>query len=132
MQSNMERFLFIIREDLSQLKHRTQEERYDVIRDMDKWVKSLVEKGIYGGGDALRIEGGYVSKDHVASDGPFIEAKEGISGFITVDAADLAAAVSLAQTCPLVHIGQMAIEVRPLMGVKDIRELGDEPRTTGG
>jgi hypothetical protein len=25
----------------------------------------------------------------------------------------------------------MAIEVRPLMGVKDIRELGDEERTTG-
>lgn len=128
----MERFLFIIREDLSQLKHRTHEERYDVIREMDVWVKSLVKKGIYGGGDALRIEGGYVSKHQVVSDGPFIEAKEGISGFISVDANDLAAAISVAQTCPLVHSGQMAIEVRPLMGVKDVRELGDEPRTTSG
>ena len=69
-------------------------------------VKSFVEKGIYGGGDALRIEGGYVSKDHVASDGPFIEAKEGISGFITVDATDLAAAVSLAQTCPWIILAR--------------------------
>lgn len=125
----MERFLFIIREDLSQLKQRTLEERYDIIRDMDVWIKSLVKKGIYGGGDALRIEGGYVSKDQVVSDGPFIEAKEVISGFITVEANDLAAAVSVAETCPLVHSGQMAIEVRPLMGVKDVRELGDEPRT---
>lgn len=128
----MERFLFIIREDLSQLKHRTQEERYDVIRDMDIWVKVLIKKGIYAGGDALRIEGGYISKDRVVSDGPFIEAKEGISGFMKVDANDLAAAVSIAQTCPLVHSGQMAIEVRPMMGIKDTRELGDEPRTTGG
>ena len=131
MQSNMERFLFIIREDLNQLKLRNLEQRYEVMRDMDVWVKSLVKKGIYGGGDALRIEGGYVTKDRVVSDGPFIEAKEGISGFITVEADDLAAAVSIAQTCPLVHSGQMAIEVRPLMGVKDVRELGDEPRATG-
>jgi hypothetical protein len=132
MPSNMERFLFIIREDLSQLRHRSEEERYDVIRQMDVWVKSLVKKGIYEGGDALRTEGGYISKNKVVSDGPFIEAKEGISGFITVDANDLADAVSIAQTCPLVQSGQMAIEVRPLMGVKDIRELGDEPRATGG
>ena len=132
MPSNMERFLLIIREDLSQLRHRSEEERYDVIREMDVWVKSLVKKGIYEGGDALRIEGGYISKNKVVSDGPFIEAKEGISGFITVDANDLADAVSIAQTCPLVHSGQMAIEVRPLMGVKDIRKLGDEPRATGG
>ncbi len=128
----MEKFLFIIREDLSQLKLRTLEQRYDVMRDMDVWVKSLVKKCIFGGGDALRIEGGYVTKNQVVSDGPFIEAKEGVSGFITVEAGDLAAAVSIAQTCPLVHSGQMAIEVRPMMGVKDVRELGDEPRKTGG
>jgi hypothetical protein len=128
----MERFLFIIREDLTRLRQRSEEERYDVIREMDIWVKSLVKKRMYEGGDALRIEGSYISKNKVVSDGPFIEAKEGISGFITVAANDLADAVSIAQTCPLVHSGQMAIEVRPLMGVKDIRELGDAPRATGG
>ena len=99
---------------------------------MDIWVKSLVEKRIYEGGDALRIEGSYITKNKMVSDGPFIEAKEGISGFITVEAKDLVEAASIAQTCPLVHRGQMAIEVRPLMGVKDIRELGDAPRATGG
>jgi hypothetical protein len=128
----METFLFIIREDLAKLRLRSEDERYEVIREMDIWVKSLVKRRIYEGGDALRIEGSYISKNKVVSDGPFIEAKEGISGFITVAANDLADAVSIGQTCPLVHSGQMAIEVRPLMGVKDIRELGDEPRATGG
>jgi hypothetical protein len=131
MLSNMERFLFIIREDLSQLRHRSEEQRYELIRELDVWVKSLVKKGIYEGGDALRIEGGYISKNKVVSDGPFIEAKEGVSGFITVVAKDLADAISIGQTCPLVHSGKLAIEVRQLMGVKDIRELGDEPRATG-
>ena len=127
----MEKFLFIIREDLSKLKNWSEEERYNGVREMDAWVKSLVQNGNYISGDALHIKGSYVSKDHVLSDGPFIEAKEGISGFMSVEAKDIHDAVSIAQTCPLVQSGNMAIEVRPLMGVKDIREIGDEPRTTG-
>ena len=127
----MEKFLFIIREDLNELKQQTEDERYDGIRKMDVWVKALAQKGNYLSGDALHIKGGYVSKDNVLSDGPFIEAKEGISGIIFMEAKDLHEAVSIAQTCPHVRSGNMTIEVRPLMGVKDIRELGDDPRTTG-
>ncbi len=127
----MEKFLFIIREDLNKLKQWSEEERYNAIREMDKWVKFLVEKGNYISGDALRIAGSYVSKSQVLSDGPFIEAKEGISGIIFMQATDLQDAISLAQTCSFVQSGDMAVEVRPLLGVKDIRELGDEERTTG-
>jgi len=127
----MEKFLLIIREDLRKLKQWNEEERYNAIREMDKWVKTLVEKGNYISGDALLIAGRYVNKSQVLSDGPFIEAKEGISGIMFMMAADLQEAVSLAQTCSFVQSGDMAIEVRPLMGVKDLRELGDEGRTTG-
>jgi hypothetical protein len=128
----MEKFLLIIREDLNKLKQWNEEQRYSAICEMDKWVKTLVEKGSYVSGDALRIAGSYVKKGQVLSDGPFIEAKEGISGIIFMEATDLQDAVSLAQTCSFVQSGDMAIEIRPLMGVKDIRELGDERRTTGG
>ena len=127
----MEKFLLIIREDLNRLRKWSEEERYNGIREMDEWVKTLVQKGQYISGDALHIKGGYVSKDNVLSDGPFIEAKEGISGVISLDATDLQHAVSIAQTCPLVKAGNMTIEVRPLMGVKDIREIGDGKRATG-
>jgi len=126
----MEKFLFIIREDLRKLKQWNEEERYNAIGEMDKWVKMLIEKGNYISGDALQIAGSYVNKSQVVSDGPFIEAKEGISGFLFMEAIDLQHAVSLAQSCSFVQSGDMAIEVRPLMGVKDIREFGDEGRTT--
>ena len=128
----MEKFLLIIREDLNKLRKWSEEERYNGIREMDVWVRTLVQKGNYISGDALHIKGSYVSKDHVLSDGPFIEAKEGISGTIVIGAKDLQDAVSIAQTCPQVQSGNMVIEVRPLMGVKDIREIGDEQRATGG
>lgn len=128
----MEKFLLIIREDLEKLRKWTEEERYDGIREMDKWVKTLLQKSQYVTGDALHIKGGYVTKDKVLTDGPFIEAKEGISGTIIIEAINLQDAISVAQTCPHVLAGNMAIEVRPLMGVKDIREIGDGQRTTGG
>jgi hypothetical protein len=127
----MEKFLLIIREDLKKLKKWNEEQRYDGIREMDAWVKTLVQKGNYITGDALHIKGSYVSKDNVLSDGPFIEAKEGISGIIFIEAKDLQDAGSIAQTCPLVQTGNMVIEVRPLMEVKDIREIGDGQRATG-
>src|SRR5258708_34065555 len=94
----MEKFLFIIREDLSKLKQWNEEERYDAIREMDEWVKSLIKKGNYVGGDALRIKGGNVSKENVISGGRFIEGKEGISGFIFLEGTDLADGVASSQT----------------------------------
>ena len=71
----MEKFLLIIREDLEKLRKWSEEERYDGVREMDVWVKELIQKGNYLSGDALHIKGSYVSKDNVLSDGPFIEAK---------------------------------------------------------
>lgn len=128
----MEKFLFIVREDLAKLKQYTEEQRYDAMREMENWVKGLVKKGVYLSGDALQIQGSYVSKDRILSDGPFIEAKEGISGYILAEAKDLRDAAAVAQTCPLVQRNDMAIEVRPIFGVKDSREKGDEPGTAGG
>src|SRR6478672_7971848 len=103
----MEKFLLIIREDLTKLGKWSEEQRYNGIREMDVWVKTLVQKGSYISGDALHMKGRYVSKDNVLSDGPFIEAKEGISGIIFIEAPDLQDAASITQTCPLVQSGNM-------------------------
>ena len=46
------------------------------------------------------------------TDGPFMETKEHLSGFILVSARDLNEAIQLAERMPLVTVG--SIEVRPL------------------
>jgi hypothetical protein len=51
----------------------------------------------------------------VVSDGPFIEAKESISGYILITAENLDQAVSIAQGCPLIAIGIGVVEVRPIL-----------------
>jgi len=112
----MEKFLFIIREDLNMLKDYTEEARQRGMVEMTRWVETLAESWSYIGGEPLAITGRYVNKESVVSDGPFIEAKEGVSGYIVIEAENLDAAASFAQTCPLVLRGAMAIEVRPMLG----------------
>jgi hypothetical protein len=115
----MEKFLVLVREDLNMLKKFSQEERNTGIREMMNWVESLAESGNYTGGEPLFATGKYVSRDNVLSDGPFIEAKEGISGYIFLQAENLEQAASIAQTCPLVMQDRMVLEVRPIMTLKN-------------
>ena len=107
--------MLIVREDLKRIGELSDEERFSNIPMMLEWVQSLMESGNYLSGEPLAIEGRYVSKNEVLSDGPFIEAKEGIAGYDIVLAENLNQAVSIAQTCPLVMRGLAVREVRPLV-----------------
>ncbi|HEX8059704.1 MAG TPA: YciI family protein [Cyclobacteriaceae bacterium] len=113
----MEKFMLIIREDLKKLAAMTEEERTAGIPPMLKWVEGIAEGGNYLWGEPLDIEGRYVRKDQVLTDGPFIEAKEGVSGVVILTAENLEQASSIAQMCPLVLDGSGVVEVRPLMNV---------------
>src|SRR5450631_3612641 len=110
----MERFLLIVREDLKKIGRLSPEERFAAGPDMGGWVKSLAESGNYIGGEPLAITGRYVTQNEVLSDGPFIEAKEGISGYDIILAENINQAVSIAQTFPMISEGTVVIEVRPL------------------
>lgn len=109
--------MFIIREDLKKLQSYTDKDREVGMLTMLKWVESLAETGNYLEGEPLSPKGRYVRKDEVLSDGPFIESKEGVSGYVAVNADNLEQATGIAQTCPLVMQGVAAIEVRPYLTV---------------
>lgn len=80
--------------------------------------KSLMDRGVFIAAEALggrdvartvRVRKG----DALVTDGPFIEAKEQVAGFILVDVPDAEAAMEIARGIPLAKIG--AVEVRPVM-----------------
>jgi hypothetical protein len=58
-------------------------------------------------------------KEKVVSDGPFVEAKDVIGGYILVEATDLNHATELAKRCPILSVGG-SVEVRA------VQMLGDE------
>ncbi len=119
----MEKFMLIVREDLERIGKLTDEERFSNIPMMLQWVDSLIESGNYIKGEPLMIKGRYVSKDQILSDGPFLEAHEGISGYDIIRAENIEQAAAIAQTCPLVQRGLAVREVRPLAKVHGVNNV---------
>lgn len=70
----------------------------------------VASQAIEGGDNAVlvRVREGRMS----ATDGPYMETKEQMAGFILIEAADMDEAVRLASGIPLAEIG--TIEVRPI------------------
>jgi hypothetical protein len=77
------------------------------------WIRSLEQRGhLKNPGQPLARSGRVVRAGEV-TDGPYVEAKDMVLGFIIVEAADIAQAVELTAGCPLIH-GGGSVEVRPV------------------
>ncbi len=110
----MEKFLFILREDLTYPKARTPDEWLADIPAMLEWIQFLSESGNYCGGAPLGITGRCVAKEKVIDDYSSGDATGGILGYDVIQAENINQAVSIAQTCPLVMNGIAVREIRPI------------------
>ena len=113
--ATMKKFLLLIHEDLRLVMTMTPEQQNADIQTMIKWVEELTQSGNYVQGDPLENGIRMVTREGILSDGPFIEAKEGISGYTLIQAENIEQAAALAAMCPLVQSGQLKIEVRPIL-----------------
>lgn len=111
------KYMFLIYLDETKFAAMSQEERDGFVNgmlDYDDWLR---EGGNYIMGEPLKSPSEAVTLRQwdgplVMTDGPFMETKEHLSGFILVTARDLNQALQLAAKMPLVSVG--SIEVRPL------------------
>ncbi len=77
------------------------------------WIQQLGDH--YDSGEPLEKPAKSVKgKDKVVTDGPFIEAKELVSGFYILKAESLEEATELSKGCPILRLGG-SIEVREIM-----------------
>ncbi|HYV67449.1 MAG TPA: YciI family protein [Myxococcales bacterium] len=79
------------------------------------WMRGLEEKGhLKSPGQPLGPPGKVVrGQQKTVTDGPYLEAKDLVAGFIVVEARDLAQAAELAKGCPMLE-GGGSVEVRPV------------------
>ncbi|HWY38918.1 MAG TPA: YciI family protein [Bacteroidia bacterium] len=78
------------------------------------WMRSLGEKGILVSGEPLQQTGMQVNGNKkVVTDGPFVEAKEMIGGYLIVNAKDINEAVEISKGCPIFEVDGK-LEVRPV------------------
>jgi hypothetical protein len=79
------------------------------------WIRALETKGhLKDRGQPLEPTGKVVrGKKKVVTDGPYLEAKDLLLGFIVIEARDLAEAAELSTGCPIVE-GGGSVEIRPV------------------
>jgi hypothetical protein len=73
----------------------------------DKFRENIVDMG-------GRLGGGKVVTSEGATDGPFVEAKEVVGGFMIISAASLEEAMQVARECPGVVMPGSSVEVREI------------------
>ena len=80
------------------------------------WMQKMTGEGRVKAGQPLEPTGRWLKdRDTIVTDGPFLEPKEIIGGYVIISAADLNEATNIAQGCPLLH--HCEIFVRPLFDV---------------
>lgn len=107
-------YIILIRENLAPETEMSEEDFETQIQEFMAWVEDMSKTGNYMSGDPLQPEGRYIYKDAIHSDGPFIESKEAVSGYVLIKAKDIDEATALAQKCPIFNYGG-AIELRPVL-----------------
>jgi hypothetical protein len=119
----MKYVLLLIRNEESALDDATRATKYTAI---DEWFGELARDGKLRGGEELqpsntattiRPNGGRP----LVTDGPFMESKENVAGFVTIDVADLDEAIAIAKRWPY---EDQIVEIRPVV---DHPELANHP-----
>ena len=79
--------------------------------------KEKFKDAILDMGDKLKSEGRVVTASGVA-DGPFVETKEVVGGYMIVSAENYDGAVEVVRACPAVHAPGASLEIREMTGAK--------------
>ncbi|MDB6093583.1 MAG: YCII-related domain protein [Verrucomicrobia bacterium] len=107
-------FLFVFRAPQNQPDPTPDEMQKIFGRWMD-WVKNLKDQGRYLGGDPLEETGKVLRgpRGKSVTDGPFVESKEIVGGYMVVSADSIEQATTIAKDCPGLDLGGI-VEVRPI------------------
>jgi len=110
----MKEFLFLFRGgDAGRLNDQQSPEKWQQhMMKWKAWMESLTKQGIMTGGQPLNKEGKVLTgSKKKLTDGPFVEGKEIIGGYLIVKAKDIDEATQIARGCPIFeHDG--IVEVR--------------------
>ena len=113
----MSDFMFLFRAGEAQRRAAmgTPEQAQKSMQSWLGWIRDLEAKGhLKSPGQPLNTSGKVVrGKARLVTDGPYVESKELVLGFIIVQAADMDEAVELSKGCPMLE-GEGAVEVRPV------------------
>ena len=116
----MKEFVFVFRRDFtSGADQPSPEKMQSILKNWQDWMSSLAAGNkLASPGNRLGSEGKVVKANKMITNGPYVELKESIGGYIMVKAATIDEAAELATGCPVLTMGGN-VEVRPVVVMED-------------
>ena len=99
----------------AQVEQPTPEQMQAQIQIWQDWIGGIAAQGKFVGTNALGMNAKVIGTDGIVTDGPYMELKEMVGGYIIVKADDMEDAVKLSEGCPTLTIHNGTVEVRDVM-----------------
>lgn len=116
----MSQFVFLFRSTKAEAENAmgTPEAAQRSMQAWLSWVRGLETEGhLKDPGQPLERSGAVVRRKRgqapLVTDGPYVEAKDLVLGFMVIEARDLAEATELSESCPILE-GEASVEIRPV------------------
>lgn len=111
----MKEFLFIFRSDYSSARMASPEEMQGMMQKWSEWMGGIAAQNkLADKGNRLGTEAVTLKPNNVVTDGPYIEMKESVGGYIVVATDTLDEAMEIAKGCPIFEVGG-SVEVRNIV-----------------
>jgi hypothetical protein len=119
-QTKMKEFLLVFRRDfVSSEAQPSPEQLQQMMKPWEDWMGSLAAQDkLVSSGNRLSSEVRVVKPDKTITNGPFVELKEAVGGYIMVRANSIDEAAELSKDCPILQRGGK-VEVRTVVPMDD-------------
>jgi hypothetical protein len=115
----MAEYILLFRGGDSAMARKSPEEFQTHMQQWMVWMGQLSEKGKLVGAQPLDKSGRQIrGNKKIVTDGPFMEGKEMVGGYLICVADDYDAAVALAKDCPVLEFEDGVVEVRAIQELK--------------
>ena len=114
----MSKFMYLFRSNPTAYQSMSPEQMQQNLKKWMDWKESLEKNGhINQLGERLDGAGKVVrGKAKAVINGPYVEVKDFVQGYMLVEANDIDQAVELAKGCPILHIDG-TVEIRPFLSM---------------
>lgn len=110
----MEKFIYLFRGGAAENPAISAEAMQAHMQKWYEWMQRLIQGGVMLAGEPLESGGKQVNGNKkTVTDGPFIEAKEMVGGYMVINAKNMDEAVEISKGCPTFEMDGK-VEIRPI------------------
>jgi hypothetical protein len=110
----MKEFLLVFR-NATGPQQMSPEQLQAMMKPWQDWMGSIAAQNkLVSPGNRLEADGRVIKPDNMVTNGPYVEIKEAVGGYIIIRAASLDEAAEISKGCPILKVGGN-VEVRALV-----------------